>query len=124
MSLLTDYTLKQQQIEQLKSELQKLEQDDRLKNEIEFKNRLEALMKDYSKSARDVIATLDPRGEVANREAVKTGKAAGTRRKRKLKVYSNPHNGEVIETRGGNHKQLKEWKEQYGSDVVESWLQS
>ena len=122
MSLLTDYTLKQQQIEQLQNELQKLEQDERLKNEIEFKNRLETLMKDFGKSARDVIATLDPRGEVANREAGK--KAAGTRRKRKLKVYHNPNTDEVIETRGGNHKQLKEWKEQYGSDVVEGWLQS
>lgn len=123
MSLLTDYTLKQQQIEELKAELQKLEQDDRLKNEIDFKNRLESLMQEFSKSARDVIATLDPRGEVANREA-KAPKSTGTRRKRKLKVYRNPHNGDVIETRGGNHKQLKEWKEQYGNDVVESWLQN
>ena len=122
MSLLTDYTLKQQQIEQLKAELEKLEQDDRLKNEIDFKNRLESLMKEFGKNARDVIATLDPRGEVANRDG-KSPKAGGTRRKRKLKVYCNPHSGDVIETRGGNHKQLKEWKEQYGSDVVEGWLQ-
>ncbi|EPG5989341.1 transcriptional regulator, partial [Pseudomonas aeruginosa] len=27
------------------------------------------------------------------------------------------------ETKGGNHKVLKAWKEQYGSETVESWLQ-
>jgi len=27
----------------------------------------------------------------------------------------------VIETKGGNHKTLKEWKAQWGSDEVESW---
>jgi len=33
------------------------------------------------------------------------------------------HNtGEVVETKGGNHKTLKEWKSKYGSDKVESWL--
>ncbi|MDI7111006.1 transcriptional regulator, partial [Pseudomonas aeruginosa] len=25
--------------------------------------------------------------------------------------------------KGGNHKVLKAWKEQYGSETVESWLQ-
>jgi hypothetical protein len=29
---------------------------------------------------------------------------------------------EVVETKGGNHKVLKEWKAEYGSDTVESWL--
>ncbi|MDG9812333.1 transcriptional regulator, partial [Pseudomonas juntendi] len=28
----------------------------------------------------------------------------------------------IIETKGGNHKLLKEWKAQYGADEVESWL--
>jgi hypothetical protein len=27
----------------------------------------------------------------------------------------------VIETKGGNHKTLKEWKAKWGSDVVEGW---
>ncbi|MBR7552292.1 DNA binding protein, partial [Mycobacterium tuberculosis] len=35
--------------------------------------------------------------------------------------YKNPHNGEIIETKGGNHKLLKEWKAEYGSDTVETW---
>jgi hypothetical protein len=37
-------------------------------------------------------------------------------------VYKNPHTGEVVETKGGNHKGLKEWKAEHGSATVESWL--
>jgi hypothetical protein len=41
---------------------------------------------------------------------------------RMFKVYKNPKTGEVVETKGGNHNQLKEWKAEYGSDTVEFWL--
>ncbi|CAI8810409.1 hypothetical protein EMIT0P294_10580 [Pseudomonas sp. IT-P294] len=39
-----------------------------------------------------------------------------------FKVYKNPHTGEVFETKGDNHKILKEWRAKYGSATVESWL--
>jgi len=29
----------------------------------------------------------------------------------------------AFETKGGNHKILKQWKEQYGAEAVEGWLQ-
>lgn len=44
-----------------------------------------------------------------------------TRRARKVKQYKNPHNGEILETKGGNHKTLKNWKEKWGADEVEGW---
>jgi hypothetical protein len=28
----------------------------------------------------------------------------------------------VVETKGGNHKTLKEWKTKHGADEVESWV--
>jgi hypothetical protein len=28
----------------------------------------------------------------------------------------------LVETKGGNHKTLKEWKTNHGADEVESWL--
>ncbi len=40
---------------------------------------------------------------------------------RDMKVYVNPQTGDRIETKGGNHKQLKEWKAQHGAEVVEGW---
>ncbi len=39
-------------------------------------------------------------------------------------VYRNPETGEVVETKGGNHRVLKAWKEQYGADTVNAWLQA
>jgi hypothetical protein len=70
-------------------------------------------------SLKDVINLLDPQ---AGRRAPAVESKAGTRKPRQVKVYKNPHNGEVVETKGGNHKTLKEWKVEYGADTVESWL--
>ncbi|RKR06042.1 H-NS family protein MvaT [Kushneria sinocarnis] len=126
MSLLNEYMQKEQQLRQLRDELQQLEQDQRLKSELEFKEKLEALMSEYDKSASDIIAILDPeRRQSSQRETSSrsSGNASGGRRKRKLKVYRNPHTGEVVETRGGNHKTLKAWKEEYGNDTVENWVE-
>uniref|UniRef100_UPI0025C4919D histone-like nucleoid-structuring protein, MvaT/MvaU family n=1 Tax=Halomonas sp. TaxID=1486246 RepID=UPI0025C4919D len=88
--------------------------------ELEFKDRLESLMKEFDKSAADVIAMLDPKPAGSAPKAASA--PAGARRKRKLKIYKNPNTGEVVETRGGNHKTLKAWKDEYSSDTVESWL--
>ncbi|WP_136255169.1 histone-like nucleoid-structuring protein, MvaT/MvaU family [Onishia niordana] len=120
MSLLNDYMQKEQMLKQLTDELQKMENDNRLKSELEFKEKLEALMKEYGKSAADVIELVDPKA--ASRAYGSKTEATGGRRKRKLKIYKNPNTGEVVETRGGNQKTLKAWKDEYGSDTVESWL--
>lgn len=40
-----------------------------------------------------------------------------------VKRYKNPHSGEVVETKGGNHKIIKQWKQEHASDAFESWLQ-
>lgn len=119
-SLLSNYMRKEQQLKQLQSELESLENDDRLKAELEFKSRLEELMAEFGKSANDVVSLLDPKPAAAPVRA--TGATASGRRKRRLKIYKNPNSGEVVETRGGNHKVLKAWKEEFGSATVESWL--
>lgn len=118
-SLLSNYMQKEQQLKQLQDELDRLENDERLKAELEFKTKLEALMKEFDKSANDVIELLNPKPGAAPKAAAPS---AGSRRKRKLKIYKNPQTGEVVETRGGNQKTLKAWKDEFGSDVVESWL--
>ncbi|MDT4865936.1 hypothetical protein FQZ97_1007650 [compost metagenome] len=76
-------------------------------------------MGEYQKSLRDIIALLDPDAKVS--KTPRTTKTTGTKRARKVKQYKNPNTGEVIETKGGNHKTLKEWKAKWGADVVESW---
>ncbi len=102
-------------IEELKQQLEALSSDPELKKEMEFEEKLRALMSEYGKSLRDINAILDPKA--AATEAPRTT----TRRQRRTKRYTNPHTGGVIETRGGNHKELKEWKQQWGNETVESW---
>jgi len=119
MSILTTYVQKEQQLKQLQEELGRLKNDDRLKAELQFKDKLEALMREFDKSASDVIKLLDPT-PTADKSSNST-KSAG-RAKRKLKIYKNPNTGEVVETRGGNQKTLKAWKEEHGDETVESWL--
>lgn len=120
-SLLSNYMRKEQLLKELKSDLAKLENDDRLKAELEFKSKLEELMAEFGKSAGDVISLLDPKPVEDSGRAANTSRSA-SRRRRRLKVYKNPHSGEVVETRGGNHKVLKAWKDEHGRDTVESWV--
>ncbi|MBD8491777.1 DNA binding protein [Pseudomonas syringae] len=120
MSLINEYRATEEAIKELQARLKNLSQDDKLQAELEFEGKLRALMGEYQKSLRDIIALLDPEAKInkAPRGAVKT---TTTKRARKVKQYKNPHNGEVIETKGGNHKTLKEWKARWGGDEVESW---
>ena len=119
MSALQEFRSLQQTSRELTDRMNSLSNDSKLKQEIEFEEKLRALMAQYNKSLKDVVAILDPESKLGNGKPAKSG---GTKRARKVKQYKNPHTGEVIETKGGNHKVLKEWKEKYGSDTVESWV--
>lgn len=118
MSMLQQYRQIEENIRELTEKLKSLSSDDNLKKEIEFEKKLVALMEQYGKNPRSVIAILDPDNKLTAPGKVV---AAPVKRARRVKRYKNPNNGEVIETKGGNHKTLKAWKEQYGSEKVESW---
>jgi hypothetical protein len=60
--------------------------------------------------------------QAGRRRAPAVESKSGSRKPRQMKVYKNPHTGELIETKAGNHKGLKEWKAEHGSATVESWL--
>ncbi|WP_313738652.1 histone-like nucleoid-structuring protein MvaT [Pseudomonas sp.] len=120
MSLINEYRATEEAIKELQARLANLSQDDKLKKELEFEGKLRALMGEYSKSLRDVIALLDPDAKIS-KSPRGAAKPATPKRARKVKQYKNPHNGEVIETKGGNHKTLKEWKAKWGGDEVEGW---
>ncbi|WP_111411704.1 histone-like nucleoid-structuring protein, MvaT/MvaU family [Billgrantia lactosivorans] len=122
MSLLSEFMQKEQQLKQLQAEMDRLQNDERLKAELEFKDKLEALMREFNKSSADVISLLEPRGGKAAPAKAAAASSGTGRRKRKLKIYKNPKTGEVVETRGGNQKTLKAWKDEFGSDTVEGWL--
>ncbi|MDI1329521.1 MULTISPECIES: histone-like nucleoid-structuring protein, MvaT/MvaU family [unclassified Pseudomonas] len=118
MSKLAEFRqLEKHLAEQLKA-LEALKGDAGLKQEIEFETKLRALLAKYGYSLKDIVNLLDPQG---GRRAPSDQKG-GSRKPRQVKVYKNPETGEVVETKGGNHKTLKEWKTKFGSDKVESWL--
>ncbi|MCQ4345973.1 DNA binding protein [Pseudomonas stutzeri] len=123
MSLINEYRTTEAAIKKLQDRLQALQQDDKLQKELEFETRLRELMAEYGKALPDILALLDAEGKVAKAgrppRAEKT--EAPTKRTRKVKQYQNPHTGETIQTKGGNHKTLKEWKATWGNETVESW---
>lgn len=121
MAKINEYYQKKQLMDKLADELRKLEEDNALKRELEFEEKIRGLMKEYNKSAKDVLQVLgaiDPSVSGAKAEA-----ASGSRPKRPLKTYKNPHTGEVVKTRGGNHKTLNEWRDKYGKEAVQGWQQ-
>ncbi|RJX78942.1 histone-like nucleoid-structuring protein, MvaT/MvaU family [Pseudomonas sp. LS-2] len=120
MSRLAEFRKLEQQLAAQLAELETLKNDDGLKREIEFETKLRDLLAAHGYSLRDVINILDP--QAASRKGASIVPEKGTRRARTVKVYKNPHNGEIVETKGGNHKTLKAWKAEHGSDKVESWL--
>ncbi|HDS1731374.1 histone-like nucleoid-structuring protein, MvaT/MvaU family [Pseudomonas putida] len=120
MSRLAEFRKLEQTLAAQLAELEAMKGSSELKAEIEFETKLRDLLNNYGFSLRDIINILDPQ---ANRHAAAPAVAEkAPRRARQVKQYKNPHNGEVIETKGGNHKLLKEWKAQYGGDEVEGWI--
>lgn len=119
MSKLAEFRQLEKHLAEQLQALEALKGDAGLKQEIEFETKLRALLAKYNYSLKDVINLLDPQ---ASRRAPAVEAKSGTRKPRQVKIYKNPHTGEVVETKGGNHKTLKEWKAEHGSATVESWL--
>jgi hypothetical protein len=119
MSRLAEFRQLEQKLAAQLAELEAMKGSSELKREIEFETKLRDLLAKYGFSLRDIINLLDPQ---SGRRAAPNAVEKAPRRARQVKHYKNPHSGEVIETKGGNHKGLKEWKAKYGSDEVESWV--
>lgn len=119
MSKLAEYRQLEKHLAEQLQALEALKGDDGLKKEIEFETKLRKLLEHYGFSLKHIINILEPHTTARRPSATPV---ISTRKPRELKVYKNPNTGEVIETKGGNHKALKEWKAQHGSDTVEGWL--
>ncbi|MDD1148817.1 DNA binding protein [Pseudomonas sp. TNT2022 ID357] len=120
MSRLAEFRKLEQQLATQLAELESMKSDSGLKKEMEFESKLRALLGEYGFSLKNIINILDP--EAGSRTSTSKAAPAKTVRKaREVKIYKNPNSGELIETKGGNHPQLKEWKTEFGVDVVESW---
>ncbi|WP_082377894.1 histone-like nucleoid-structuring protein, MvaT/MvaU family [Pseudomonas sp. RIT-PI-q] len=119
MSKLAEFRQLERHLAEQLQALEALKGDARLKKEIEFESKLRDLLAKHGYSLKDVINILDPQ---AGRHTHASSPKAGSRRPRQVKVYKHPNTGEIIETKGGNHRGLKEWKAEFGAETVESWL--
>lgn len=117
MSILASYREKEELMRKLKEEMRKMEENTQLKKELTFKQEIESILDKHGRTVRDLAEIFG-----LNESSAKSTSGRGNRRTRKLKIYVNPNTQERIETRGGNQKQLKEWKAKHGSDTVEGWV--
>lgn len=120
MAKINDYYKKKQLMEQLADELSKLEDDQALKEDLEFEQKVKDLMSEYEKDPRNVLqilSVIDP-SLASEGSAITQGRA-----KRPMKTYKNPNTGEVVKTRGGNHKTLNEWRQKWGKQEVAKWAE-
>jgi cupin superfamily acireductone dioxygenase involved in methionine salvage len=120
VSRLAEFRQLEQKLAQQLAELEALKGSSELQAEIAFETKLRDLLAEYGYSLRDIINLLDP--NAGRRASVPAVVEKAPRRPRQVKQYRNPHTGEILETKGGNHRGLKEWKAQYGADEVESWV--
>lgn len=125
MSKLAEYRQLERHLAEQLEALEAMKGDKALEKEIEFETKLRGLLGEYSKSLKDIVSLLEPESSAKSGKGRKPHVVApqkATRKAREVKTYKNPHSGEVVETKGGNHKTLKQWKAEYGADTVESWV--
>ena len=106
---------------QLESELKNIEKSAAFRKEAAFMKALNNLMKKHGYSKSDLITLLQSSSPTPTKRGKK--KTADKKRKpRKLKIFKNPKTGEIVKTRGGNHKVLKSWKAKYKLSNIDDWL--
>lgn len=119
MSRLAEYRALEQKLAAQLAELENMKNDEGLKREVEFEQKLRELLGEYSYSLKHIIAILDPQS--TQRAVISPVK--NSRKARTVKRYKNPDTGEIVETKGGNHRTIKAWKNEYGAETVESWVE-
>lgn len=116
MSIIQEYRVTQQALNDLESKLSSMASDERLQRELALADKFNALIAETGFSLKEALRILSP--DQASNQAVKTVR---TRAPRIESIYKNPFSGETVITKGGNHKVIKAWKLQYGEDKVKSW---
>jgi hypothetical protein len=124
MSKLVEYRELERHLAEQTALLDSLKNDPALQKEIEFEEKLRALLGEYGKSLRNIEALLDPVAKSVTKRSSNAQPEKKTRKARALKTYKNPLTDEVVQTKGGNHATLKAWKAEFGAEEVDSWLQS
>lgn len=122
MSIVKEFRETEKMLKQLEERALEIKSSQDYRLEKELGEMVRALMVEYKKSLREIIALVEPE---LMKKIIKL-EAGGNQTKRKNKPrnvrrYTNPHTGDVVETKGGNHKVLREWREKWGREAIDSW---
>lgn len=120
MSKLAEFRRAERELLKQMALLEQMQADVSLQREMEFEEKLKALMADYDMDLAKVADILNPQ-PVEHEEIAPA--AVKQRRPRQVKVYVQPVTGKRIETKSANHAQIKAWKVEFGAEVVDGWLQ-
>lgn len=120
MSKLAEFRRAERELQKQMALLEQLQADASLQREMEFEDKLKALMGEYGMDLEKVVAILNPQPVEPEQPAPALVKQ---RRARQVKVYVQPVTGKRLETKSGNHALLKAWKAEFGAEVVEGWRQ-
>ena len=120
MKLTSKKSAIEKKLAQLEKELKSIENSAAFKKENAVKRALASLMKKHGCSKSELITLLQT--DESSPVKLRKKSLASTRKPRKLKVFKNPETGEIVETRGGNHKVLKAWKSQHNLENIDAWL--
>lgn len=108
--------------------LEELKNDPELKRELEFNAELETLLAKYSLNKTKLHSFMSAQQAAIKASEKRIGssshRAKGASPTAKMKLWTNPHTNEQVESARRDHKTLLEWQEQYGLDTVLSWAVS
>lgn len=102
------------QVSELQAEIDKITTSPIYKTEVEFRDKVKALMGEYGMSLNNVVNLIEPKAPAASKTVKGNARLTMT--------YKNPHTQEVVETKGMNHRTLREWREKWGKVEVAGWL--
>lgn len=103
--------------------LEELKNDPELKRELEFSKELDELLAKYTFSRSKLFSFLSAQHKAENPTEKKT---TGSRSRQlapttKMKLWTNPHTNETVESARRDHFTLREWTAQYGLETVLTW---
>ena len=109
--------LKREQ-QRIQAQLEKLEKDDAYQKAVAFKKDIQEVLEMHSKSEEDLLQML------TSSTSTEPQKRSSRKPRKELpeKCFINPHTGESVYAKTLKDPNLKPWIEQYGPDMVKSWM--
>jgi hypothetical protein len=115
MSKYASYVETKGALEELQRKMAQLESDEAVQKVLGFEAKLNEFMKQHNVTKAEVLQIWG-----VGESSIATDDKR--RSSRPMKTFRNPNTGQVVKTKGGNHKVLKEWRKEFDKETIDSWL--